>query len=429
VPVGRRPAEPQPWPLDQGADAGLLLDVAHAFEPMPGRHIGVAVSGGGDSVALLHLMVRACRHEDVPVSAVTVDHRLRDGSAAEAAGVAALCRSLGVPHETVQWQHGAVAGNLMDSARRARMALIGAWAQRQGVTHIALGHTADDQAETFLMALARSSGLDGLVGMRRTWTQDGLRWGRPLLATWRKTLRAYLRRHGIGWAEDPTNDNAAFERVRARQVLAALAPLGIDAERIGQSVSYLRFAKWALDDMLRRAIESHVTETAGALRINRAGFSGLPQDVQRQLLVAALGWLSSSQLPPRTSKQFFLLDAARDGCTMTLQGCRLRPMADHLLMAREPRAVATRVTPTDALWDGRWRLTGPHAPTLCIRALGARGLPQAKGWRSMGLPREALLVTPAVWEGETLLAAPLAGMENGWKAHIATPFHSFRVTD
>ena len=99
------------------------------------------------------------------VEAVTVDHRLRAESAAEAAGVAAACAELGVPHQVRVWDHGPVTGNLMDAARRARMALIGDWAQdARASAHVALGHTRDDQAETLLMGLARRAGIDGLCG-------------------------------------------------------------------------------------------------------------------------------------------------------------------------------------------------------------------------------------------------------------------------
>ncbi|QYK41286.1 MAG: tRNA lysidine(34) synthetase TilS [Paracoccaceae bacterium] len=419
MPVGTPPAD---WPPEQGDDAGLLLDVAHALPPAPGRHVGVAVSGGGDSVALLHLMVRTCRHWQVPVSAVTVDHRLRAGSAAEADTVAALCASLGVPHRTMVWDHGPVAGNLMDVARRARRALIAAWAREAGVTQIALGHTADDQAESFLMALSRAAGLDGLSGMRSLWQEDGLWWGRPLLNIRRADLRAYLRRHGIGWVEDPTNADARFERVRARQTMAALAPLGIDAARIGRSAAQLAVARAALREMLRQACAAHVRELAGALRIDRAGFDALPHDLQRQLLVAGVAWLSGDRRPPRQDRQVNLLLAARDRRDATLQGCRLRSRQDCLWLAREPRAVAQAVADPDARWDGRWHLTGPAAAGLAIRALGAPGLTACPGWRATGLPRHVLEVTPAVWLDDRLVAAPLAGMPGGWRAEIRPTF-------
>ncbi|HMO09788.1 MAG TPA: tRNA lysidine(34) synthetase TilS, partial [Paracoccaceae bacterium] len=300
-------ASPAGWPLDQGEDADLLLEAAYGLPPRPDRHVGVAVSGGGDSVALLHLMARACRHWDVPVSAVTVDHRLRTGSRAEADGVAVLCASLGVPHRTVVWDHGTVPGNLMDAARRARRTLIAAWALEAGVTQVALGHTADDNAETFLMALSRAAGLDGLAGMRSGWCEDGLWWGRPLLQVTRADLRRYLRRHGIGWVEDPTNADTRFERVRARQAMAALTPLGIDAARVARSASHLAIARAALRDILRQSCAAHVQEVAGALRIDRSGFDALPHDLQRLLLVAAVEWLSGDARPLRRDRQANLL--------------------------------------------------------------------------------------------------------------------------
>ncbi|NJS40469.1 MAG: tRNA(Ile)-lysidine synthetase, partial [Rhodobacteraceae bacterium] len=94
-----------------GAD-GLVERVRAALPA--GQTIGIALSGGGDSTALLHLVLRA----GLTVEAVTVDHRLRPESAAEAAGVAAACARLLVPHEVRVWDHGPVSGNLMDAARR-----------------------------------------------------------------------------------------------------------------------------------------------------------------------------------------------------------------------------------------------------------------------------------------------------------------------
>ncbi|MCB6178408.1 tRNA lysidine(34) synthetase TilS [Rhodobacter sp. Har01] len=416
------------WPLDQGEDAELLLAVAYAFPPHPARKLGVAVSGGGDSVALLHLTVRACRHQGVPVQAVTVDHRLRPGSADEARMVAALCATLDIPHHTLTWDHGPVAGNLMDAARQARSALIAGWAIKQGVTHVALGHTADDQAESFLMALSRASGLDGLVGLRRNWKGEGIDWGRPLLDATRAGLRAYLRRHGIAWVDDPTNEDPRFERVRARKAMAALAPLGIDATRIGQTLSHLQFAKWALDDMLRKAIRDHVREVAGALRVDYAGFEGLPAEVQRQVLMAGLAWLSGKAPPPRTDKQFNLLNSAREGRDVTLHGCRLRVRPDHLLLTREPRALSGLVATPGGLWDRRWRVDGPTGGDMEIRALGSAGLQACPDWRATGLSRQVLEVTPGVWRGEALVAAPCAGFGTGWTAKTDPSFATFLLS-
>ncbi|MGL4319255.1 MAG: tRNA lysidine(34) synthetase TilS, partial [Paracoccaceae bacterium] len=225
------------WPLDQGKDAGLLLSAQYAFPPEGFNKVGVAVSGGGDSIALLHLMHRIAPHAGWDVQAVTVDHALRHESAREAAGVSDYCATLGIPHSTLHWDHGVIAGNVMDAARQARKRLIGDWARGLGISHIAMGHTADDQAETFLMGLARASGLNGLSGMRRVWREHGVMWGRPVLGHSRAELRSYLRRHGIAWVDDPTNDDDSFTRIKARKALVALAPLGITVKGLTTTVN------------------------------------------------------------------------------------------------------------------------------------------------------------------------------------------------
>jgi tRNA(Ile)-lysidine synthase len=415
------------WPMDQGKDAGLLLSARDAFPPDGVNKVGVAVSGGGDSIALLHLMHRVAPQMGWQVHAVTVDHALRVASVAEAAGVATYCASLGVPHTTLRWDHGDIAGNLMDAARQARMRLIGDWAQARGIAHVALGHTADDQAETFLMGLARASGLDGLAGMRRCWREGVVMWGRPLLGQSRTALRAYLQRHGIGWVDDPTNDDDSFTRIKARKALAVLAPLGITVESLTATVGHLTLARYALRQMVTAACHQHVMEQTGALHITRAAFAAMPDDVQRRLILAAISWLSGDPYPPRSDKQTTLLFALRDGRHATLNGCRFRVGRDVIRILREPKAVACLETPTTAPWDNRWHLDGPHAPGLTIRALGD-GIRYCPGWRATGLPRDALLVTPAVWRGEVLISAPLAGFAQGWTATLRPGFTSFLLS-
>ena len=203
-------------PVGEGRLVGLIRDGLPAD-----KMIGVALSGGGDSTALLHLRLAA----GFRVEAVTVDHRLRADSAAEAAAVGEWCRVLGVRHEIRVWEHGAVEGNLMDQARRARMALIAGWAEARGIGVVALGHTRDDVAETVLMGLSRAAGIAGLSGMRREFDAGRVRVHRPLLDAGREELRAWLRGQGIRWVDDPTNENDRFTRVKARKALAALAPL------------------------------------------------------------------------------------------------------------------------------------------------------------------------------------------------------------
>ena len=380
--------------------------------------VGVALSGGGDSVALLH----ACLLAGVQVEAVTVDHRLRAGSTAEAMAVAADCAALGVTHQVLVWDHGPVAGNLMDQARRARMALIGGWARRRGIGVVALGHTRDDQAETLLMGLARAAGIDGLAGMRRDWVNDGVRFVRPLLDVGRAELRAFLRDRGVGWIDDPTNDDERFSRVKARRALAALGPLGISGEGLAAVAGHLAQAREALDHQVREAAQG-VREAAGALVLDRAGLAALPVAVRRRLVVAGLMWVSGAVYPPRADAVARLEVAILAGRDATLWGCRLKGP----ILLREAKAVGGPVG-LGQVWDGRWVLDGPDAPGAEVRALGAVGLRLCPDWRGLGIKREVLAVTPALWAGDNLLSAPVAGVENGWNARIAAPFHLFGLS-
>lgn len=377
-----------------------------------GETIGVAVSGGGDSTALLHL----CLAAGLRVEAVTVDHGLRSESAAEAATVARDCAALGVPHVVARWEHGPVAGNLMDAARRARMALIADRARDRGIGHVALGHTRDDQAETVLMGLARQAGLAGLSGMRVRWEEGGVVFHRPLLAAGREELRDWLRERGVPWVEDPTNENDHFQRVRARRALAVLAPLGITADGLAGVAGHLASVQEALAAQVRAA-GRHLREVAGALHVDAVLWEE-PEEVQRQLVVAAVQWLSGAAYPPRAGDIARLMAAMRDGRDATLGGCRHR----NGWLMREARAVAGPVG-VGQVWDGRWLVSGAEGD---VRLLGA-GLRQCPEWRATGLARQVLEVTPGVWHSDVLVAAPCAGFGRA-TATVATSFNAFLLS-
>jgi tRNA(Ile)-lysidine synthase len=385
--------------------------------------LGVAVSGGSDSMAVLHLMVQA----GWDVRAVTVDHRLRAAAAEEAEFVGRVCAGLGVAHDILFWDHGAVTGNLMDAARRARYDLMAAWARAQGMTHVVLGHTADDQAETFLMGLARTAGLDGLSGMRLGWTHDGVTFLRPFMQVTRAQLRGYLQEQGLPWVDDPTNDDDGFTRIKARRVLDALKPLGITADQLARVADNLAMVQSVVRGATADAARDVVQERAGVLVIDRGGVHALHFELQRRILIGALAWMSGAIHPPRADALDRVQGAITEGRDSTLSGCRIRVTATTIRILREPRALATYETPTTAVWDRRWRLEGPHGAGLTIRALGD-GLRQVPDWRDTGLSRDALVVTPAVWAGDALIAAPLAGFGQGWTATLRPSFASFLLS-
>jgi tRNA(Ile)-lysidine synthase len=402
---------------------GDLLQVAATAFVDKSLKPGVAVSGGSDSMAVLHLMVQAGWN----VRAVTVDHRLRAEAAKEAAFVAQVCAGLGVSHDILIWDHGKVRGNLMAAARDARYGLMADWARAQGMTHVVLGHTADDQAETFLMGLQRAAGLDGLSGMRLAWQHDGVTFARPFLHVTRVRLRDYLEKRHLGWVDDPTNEDEGYTRIKARKVLEALKPLGISADHLARVAENLAMAQSVVRIAVSAAVSGVVREVAGGLVMERQAFESLQCEVQRRILLAAFAWMTGAGHPPRGEAVDRVQTAIRASRDTTLAGCRIRATAATIRILREPRALAGLETPTTVAWDHRWRLDGPHGDGLTIRAL-SDGLRQVPDWRDTGLLRDALVVTPAVWAGDALIAAPLAGFGQGWTATVCPSFASFLLS-
>lgn len=389
--------------------------------------VGVAVSGGSDSVALLQLLVAACPAGST-VSAVTINHDLRVEAAEEARFVARLCDKLGAEHSVLFWDHGAIAGNVPDAARRARYGLMAGWAHARGISRVMLGHTMDDQAETVLMGLARGAGLDGLCGMRPWWDIDAVRFERPLLSVTRADLRAYLGRVGVAWVDDPTNEDVQYQRVRARQALALLRPLGVTVTGLAEVAQNLGAARQALVAGLAEVAAQVARQEVGCLHLDRSALLALPDDMLRRLLIAAIRWVSGADYAPRADATVRLQVAIRQGRDATLWGCRIRVDDGIVRVMREPRAVADVVCAPDELWDGRWRLEGPSDVGLEVRALSAEGLRACKGWRTTGHGRDPLIVSPAIWRGDDLVAAPLAGFSNGWTARIDAGFTSFIIS-
>jgi tRNA(Ile)-lysidine synthase len=397
--------------------------------------VGVAVSGGGDSTALLILAAGWARERGRRICAATVDHGLRPESAVEAAGVADLCARLAIPHEILRTGNlRSAGGNLSAAAREARFALLGDWARTQGASAVLLGHTMDDQAETVLMRLARGSGAEGLSAMQAVLRRSGMLWLRPLLGARREALRAVLRAEAIAWVEDPTNEDAGYDRVKARQALAALAPLGIDAEGLARTAWHLqrqrRVLERAMDDLARRA---RTWGALGEIRLDVAALALDEPDTALRLLADSLLRVSGAVYRPRFRALSEVLDGvlSGQGAGATLSGCLIQTDAGIALICREPSACepARGFGAGEFVWDRRWRISmGGTWPALAqLGALGEPGLLVLRAAADSGAwvppeswasaPRAVRQTTPAIWHGTgaespKLLAAPLAGYRN-----------------
>jgi len=217
--------------------------------------LGLAVSGGPDSLALL-LLARAALPDRI--AAATVDHGLRPEAAQEAEMVARVCTSLDVPHRTLRVE--VPAGNVQSQARAARYAKLAEWMEAEGLEALATAHHADDQAETLLLRLNRGSGASGLAGVRARGLVPGTRLPlvRPLLGWRRSELAGIVSTAGIDAAQDPSNRDDRFDRVRIRKALAGAEWLDVPA--LAQSASNLADADAALEWAAAREWSEAVTK-------------------------------------------------------------------------------------------------------------------------------------------------------------------------
>nr|ART35701.1 B392 [uncultured bacterium] len=296
-----------------------------------GTLIGVAVSGGPDSLALLLLAAKARPGE---VEAATVDHGLRPESAAEAAMVADLCETLGVPHRILvaDWIRSPTS-NIQAEARAMRYRLLNDWAIERGLSAVATAHHADDQAETLLMRLARGAGVGGLGGakVRRALSEDVMLM-RPLLG-WRKAeLAAVVESAGIEAVDDPANRDPKHDRSRIRAWLESSD--WADPVRLAASASALRDADEALDWALASLVNSRIRHDGDTLIIEPFD---LPRELKRRLLLAAFAELGAAA--PRGPDLMRAMDAMEEGAAVTLSGLKLEGGSQWRLSLAPPRRV------------------------------------------------------------------------------------------
>lgn len=410
-----------------GADAQLIHFVDTAFMGEDPDPVGVAVSGGGDSMALLH--AAKCRADlaGTAVEAVTVNHGLRREAVDEADMVATYCAEHDIAHTTLNWDGTAAQGNVAAAGRDARYRLISDWAKSRGIGGVLLGHTQDDIAETFLMRLARKAGVDGLSMMETQFERNGVRWSRPFWQQSRADLRDYLRRQDVPWVDDPTNEDERYERPKARKALAALAPLGIDADVLKTVAMNMAASRTVLETYTLDAVENVVTFEAGDLVVDTRASPPIPPEIHRRILRAALQWIGAKAYAPRSDAMLDLQIALDTVGKHTLAGCLVTKKDARIRVGRELQAVKSCEVPLGDVWDGRWQVMGAAAENLVVRALGNH-IRFAPDWRDTGLPRETVMASPAVFRGDWLVAAPVAGLKNGFEARIVADFSTFLLS-
>ncbi|MBA3678295.1 MAG: tRNA lysidine(34) synthetase TilS [Sphingosinicella sp.] len=276
--------------------------------------LGIAVSGGPDSLALLLL---ACAAFPAGVEAATVDHGLRAESAGEADLVAVICDRIGCPHSILPVRVEPGGEGIQGEARRARYAALEDWADRCGIGLVATAHHADDQAETILMRLQRGSGLSGLAGIRSARPLGSALLIRPLLDWTRDELSEIVRAARVEAADDPSNRDVRFDRVAMRNFLAENPQF--DPRRLARSASSLAEANEALDWAAGQLFDDRVRRDGEALILDPAA---LPPELARRLLLRLLAETVPQSTSPRGEEVQRLARKLQSGATLTLAGVK-----------------------------------------------------------------------------------------------------------
>ncbi|WP_421951012.1 tRNA lysidine(34) synthetase TilS [Pelagibacterium sp.] len=394
------------------ADIALCgLDPAALFAPLSGRKtIGLAVSGGADSLALM--LLYAAWSDTKPRAIVyTVDHGLRPEARAEAAMVAAEAEKLGLSCRILVWTGEKPSTGKQSAARAARYGLIAQAMEADGAEILLTAHHQRDQAETVLMRLAHGSGVSGLGGMREISQLDAVSVFRPLLAVPPQTLATLVARAGLSPALDPSNADLAYERTRWRDALPGLAELGLGPDRLSKAAERLQ----RIDALAKQVTGGFIVEHAsldplGIVRIGREAFDTADPEIRVRVIERALSAASGTQ-------SFFLSRtealagriAGGEHFTATLAGARVLADANTIVIHREAGREGlpgAELAPGQTLvWDGRFAVAAAIAGTIGPAVGLTRGAFRALTGRVLAGPVAGLRAAPLVRDARGQIVA------------------------
>lgn len=381
------------------------------------RKIGVAVSGGPDSMALTFLLHQWAKKNKVDLYGFHVDHQLRDTSHMEARQVEGWLRDMGIPCEILVWEHEEIQRKVQEKARQARYSLIADAAKEKDIKQLFLGHHLDDQIETFLLRLECGSGVGGLSGMQRVTEIYGLTLMRPFLSLPQIKLQDVVAHARIPFIEDPSNYNEEFARVRMRKLSKIMLDYGFNSDRLGRTITKIAETHDAMTSMARDIIKRHsVCHNAGYISIAAEPLQAMP----KALILCVLDWLIrglSGQSYPLRYKRLehcyntFIQNNELGACT--LGRCYIKRRRETFLFCREEGHLEAPMVLKKSgkyHWDDRFLVDLSTNNTLpsefTLGALGQKGWQQISPYCKSDLPSYILYVLPAIWLHDRVIAQP-----------------------
>ncbi len=282
---------------------GVSLFCDRMLERLQGGRWLVGVSGGGDSVAMLRLLIKSGLKDRIVVG--NFDHGWSRFGPESAAFVEELCGALGVAYVGGKGSTGKACANSEAIAREERYAWFEGVVKERGLDGVLVAHTRDDVVESFLIRAGKGSGLRGLAGMDAESHWHAMPLLRPLLDAGREGLRTYLRTIGQPWLDDPDNEAGGSQRARVRKLMPQLEAIGIGAEGIAACVAALTDAEAALNAVVQN-FEIHKT-AKGGLELELAALQGVGLEIGVRILARMMETLLPFSMVVRRGKRVALL--------------------------------------------------------------------------------------------------------------------------
>lgn len=387
-----------------------LMNRFAPFESSP--VIAVATSGGPDSLALTLLAHQWAQDQGGKAIALTVDHQLRPESTEEAHKVKGWLQEKNINHHILTWQRSPEEKipqtALQATAREARYHLLGQWCKDNGIKHLLTGHHSQDQLETFMIRLAKGSGLKGLTGIQDEISTPFGRLLRPLLTIESQNLKETLNEFGQPFIEDPSNNNQDFARIRWRKLLPILAAEGLTSKSFKETLERLRHSQRLIDQFISTRLQHHVTFSPYGYIILQKTIGHESEEVFEEILKRIFTLIGTKNYPVRRQALHRAMATLMAEKSMTLAGCQIVNKTNEWWITREPAAVGPPIfvnVPGTYHWDDRFIIEVDAKIPCRIDTLG-NGLNQLDEESKEQLkliPSLILQTLPALWQGKNLV--------------------------
>ncbi len=407
--------------MDKIQKSLFLKPFYNSLDSIGSSSIGLAVSGGSDSMALFYLSLFWAQKTGNEMKVASVDHGLREGSEAEIEFVKDRVSKNLVSHFSLKSKIDIInlQGNTQDNARRVRYKLLTEWAEKEEIDCVLLGHTLDDQEENLILRFFRGSGVDGLASIEKKIFHNNILWFRPLLNYRKDVLQTFLKKIGKDWVEDPSNLDDKYERVKIRKLLHNLKEDGLIKKRFVQTADHMRRATEVLSAVAINEAKSMIEITElGETKIQTFQYMKALEDTRLRILSGLISWYSGNFYKPR----FVQLDNLQKLLTeksnirgVSLGGIIIKQAGGFISITRELSFIKSKenINCKSILWDNRWSINFGETlnQNIKIVPLGSLKYKKKELFDLESSSKNTLDTLPAIVTENKLLFTPFSKMK------------------